>query len=128
MCPVVLQESIRDRKQLREALFSKLQKGDESGQFAEMTAILLTLDIADRKKWPVLYLCIGWCWNALWGCLQQGKQCNWLCKGKLIWAAALLQDTAVRKSASANATEKHQNNQQVDQADKIEMAQVDLDW
>lgn len=93
-----------------------------------MTAILLTLDIADRNKWPVLYLCIGQWWNVLWGCLQQGKQCNWLCRGKPIWAAALLQDTAVRKSASANATEKHQNNQQMDQADKIEMAQVDLDW
>lgn len=26
------------------------------------------------------------------------------------------------------ATEEHQNNQQVDQAAKIEMAQVDLDW
>lgn len=32
------------------------------------------------------------------------------------------------KVLHANATEKHQNNQQVDQADKIEMARVDLDW
>lgn len=32
------------------------------------------------------------------------------------------------KVLHTNATEKRQNNQQVDQADKIEMAQVDLDW
>ncbi|GAB0209754.1 hypothetical protein GRJ2_003441100 [Grus japonensis] len=34
----------------------------------------------------------------------------------------------VRAASESRATEEHQNNQQVDQAAKIEVAQVDLDW
>ncbi|KAK4826081.1 hypothetical protein QYF61_005040 [Mycteria americana] len=63
----------------------------ESSQFAEVKAIQLALDIAEREKWPVLYLYTD-SWmvaNALWGTSKQ---------------------------------------QQVDQAAKIEAAQVDLDW
>ncbi|GAB0207951.1 hypothetical protein GRJ2_003260800 [Grus japonensis] len=45
----------------------------ESSQFAEVKAIQLALDIAEREKWPTLYLYTG-SWmvaNALWGWLQQ---------------------------------------------------------
>ncbi|GAB0208574.1 hypothetical protein GRJ2_003323100 [Grus japonensis] len=115
----------------------------ESSQFAEVKAIQLALDIAEREKWPVLYLCTD-SWmvtNALWGWLQQWKQSNWQSRGKPIWAAELWQDIAAQleklvvKVCHVDAhipknlaTEEHQNNQQVDQAAKIEVAQVDLDW
>ena len=79
--------------------------------------------------------------NALWGWLQQWKQSTWQCSGKPIWAAVLWQDIASRLEnlvvkvchvdahiPKSQATEEHQNNQQVDQAAKIEVAQVDLDW
>ncbi|KAK4830577.1 LOW QUALITY PROTEIN: hypothetical protein QYF61_011755 [Mycteria americana] len=93
----------------------------------KMKAIQLALDIAKREKWPVVYLYTD-SWmvpNALWG-------------GKPIWAAALWQDIAAWVEnlvvkvhhiddhiPKSQATEEHQNNQQVDQAAKIE---VDLDW
>ncbi|KAK4806255.1 hypothetical protein QYF61_013399, partial [Mycteria americana] len=115
----------------------------ESSQFAEVKAIQLALDIAEREKWPVLYLYTD-SWmvaNALWGWLQQWKQNNWQRRGKPFWAAALWQDIAARVEnlvvkvrhvdahvPKSRATEEHQNNQQVDQAAKIEVAQVDLDW
>ncbi|GAB0206804.1 hypothetical protein GRJ2_003146000 [Grus japonensis] len=119
-------------------------EGDgESSQFAEGKAIQLALDIAEREKWPMLYLCTD-SWmvaNALWGWLQQWKQSNWQGRGKPIWAAPLWQDIAARLEKlvvkvrhidahvpKSRATEEHQNNQQVDQAAKIEVAQVDLDW
>ncbi|GAB0202217.1 hypothetical protein GRJ2_002687300 [Grus japonensis] len=79
--------------------------------------------------------------NALWGWLQQWKRSNWQRRGKPIWAAPLWQEIAARleklvvkvRHVDAHvpkswATEEHQNNQQVDQAAKIEVAQVDLDW
>ncbi|GAB0207093.1 hypothetical protein GRJ2_003174900 [Grus japonensis] len=69
------------------------------------------------------------------------KQSNWQRRGKPIWGAPLWQDIAARleklvvkvRHVDAHipknlATEDHQNNQQVDQAAKIEVAQVDLDW
>ncbi|KAK4831207.1 hypothetical protein QYF61_016044 [Mycteria americana] len=109
----------------------------------KVKAIQLALDIAEREKWPVLYLYTD-SWmvaNALWGWLQQWKQNNWQRRGKPIWAAALWQDIAARVEnlvvkvrhgdahvPKSQATEEHQNNQQVDQAAKTEVAQVDLDW
>ncbi|GAB0205083.1 hypothetical protein GRJ2_002973900 [Grus japonensis] len=115
----------------------------ESSQFAEVKAIQLALDIAEREKWPTLYLYTD-SWmvaNALWGWLQQWKRSNWQRRGKPIWAAPLWQEFApwleklvvkVRHVdahvAKSRATEEHQNNQQVDQAAKIEVAQADLDW
>ncbi|PKU29557.1 hypothetical protein llap_20139 [Limosa lapponica baueri] len=51
----------------------------KSSQFAEVKAIQLALDIAEREKWLVLYLYTN-SWmvaNALWGWLQQWKQSNW---------------------------------------------------
>ncbi|KAK4806218.1 hypothetical protein QYF61_001141 [Mycteria americana] len=63
--------------------------GGESSQFAEVKAIQLALDIAEREKLPLLYLYTD-SWmvaNALWGWLQQWKQSNWQCRGKPIWAA-----------------------------------------
>ncbi|GAB0208192.1 transportin-1-like [Grus japonensis] len=75
------------------------------------------------------------------GWLQQWKRSNWQHRGKPIWAAPLWQDIAARLEKlvvkvrhvdahvpKSRATEEHQNNQQVDQAAKIEVAQVDLDW
>ncbi|GAB0186329.1 hypothetical protein GRJ2_001098200 [Grus japonensis] len=115
----------------------------ESSQFAEVKAIQLALDIAEREKWPTLYLYTD-SWmvaNALWGWLQQWKRSNWQHRGKPIWAAPLWQDIAARLEKlvvkvrhvdahvpKSRATEEHQNNHQVDQAAKIEVAQVDLDW
>ncbi|GAB0205759.1 hypothetical protein GRJ2_003041500 [Grus japonensis] len=115
----------------------------ESSQFAEVKAIQLALDIAEREKWPTLYLYTD-SWmvaNALWGWLQQWKRSNWQRRGKPIWAAPFWQDIAAQLEKlvvkvchvdahipKSRATEEHQNNQQVDQAAKIEVAQVDLDW
>uniref|UniRef100_A0A8B9VM15 ribonuclease H n=1 Tax=Anas zonorhyncha TaxID=75864 RepID=A0A8B9VM15_9AVES len=115
----------------------------ESSQYAEVKAIQLALEIAEREKWPVLYLYTD-SWmvaNALWGWLQQWKQNNWQRRGKPIWAATLWQDIAARVENLAvkvrhvdahmpknRATEEHQNNEEVDRASKIEIAQVDLDW
>ncbi|GAB0206584.1 hypothetical protein GRJ2_003124000 [Grus japonensis] len=114
-------------------------------QFApeEVKAIQLALDIAEREKWPTLYLYTN-SWmvaNALWGWLQQWKRNNWQRRGKPIWAAELWQDIAARLEKlvvkvrhvdahipKSQATEEHQNNHQVDQAAKIEVAQVDLPW
>ena len=112
-------------------------------QFAQVKAIQLALDIAEREKWPVLYLYTD-SWmvaNALWGWLQQWKKGNWQRRGKPIWAATLWQDIASRLEnlvvrvrhvdahvPKGRATEEHRNNKQVDQAAKIEVAQVDLDW
>ena len=108
-----------------------------------MKAIQLALDTASREKWPVLYLYTD-SWmvaNALWGWLQQWKKNNWLGRGKPIWAAPLGQGIAARLEQlvvkvrhvdahvpKCRVTEEHQNNHQVDQAAKIEVAQVDLDW
>ncbi|KAK4806143.1 hypothetical protein QYF61_001066 [Mycteria americana] len=115
----------------------------ESSQFAEVKAIQLALDIAEREKWPVLCLYAD-SWmvaNALWGWLQQWKQSNWQRRGKPIWAAALWQGIAAQVETlvvkvrhvdahipKSHATEEHRNNQQVDQAARIAVAQVDLDW
>ena len=79
--------------------------------------------------------------NALWGWLQQWKWSNWQCRGKPVWAAELWQDIASRVEnlvvkvhhvdahvPKSRATEENQNNQQADQAAKIKVAQVDLDW
>uniref|UniRef100_A0A8C8E7K8 RNase H type-1 domain-containing protein n=1 Tax=Otus sunia TaxID=257818 RepID=A0A8C8E7K8_9STRI len=115
----------------------------ESSQFAEVKAIQLALEIAEREKWPRLYLYTdSWVMaNALWKWLQQWKQNNWQRKGRPIWAAEVWQDIAARMENLAvkvrhvdahipksRATDEHQHNQQADQAAKIEVAQVDLDW
>ncbi|GAB0210311.1 hypothetical protein GRJ2_003496900 [Grus japonensis] len=115
----------------------------ESSQFAEVKAIQLALKIAEREKWPVLYLYAD-SWmvaNTLWGWLQQWKTTKWQRRGEPIWAAALWQDIAARVENIAvklhhidahmpkhYTTEEHQNNEQVGEAAKIEVAQVDLDW
>ncbi|XP_064902006.1 uncharacterized protein LOC135577289 [Columba livia] len=115
----------------------------ESSQFAEVKAIQLALDIAEREKWPILYLYTD-SWmvaNALWGWLQQWKKSNWQRRGKPIWAATLWQDIAARLESlpvkvrhvdahvpKSRATKEHLNNQQADQAAKIKVAEVDLDW
>ncbi|KAK4817707.1 hypothetical protein QYF61_026397 [Mycteria americana] len=116
----------------------------QSSQFAEVKAIQLALEIAEREKWPVLYLYTD-SWmvaNALWGWLQQWKKTNWQRRGKPVWAAVLWQG---RKHGStenmalkvchvdahmpkSHVTEEHRNNEQVDKAAKIEVAQVDVDW
>ncbi|GAB0208542.1 hypothetical protein GRJ2_003319900 [Grus japonensis] len=122
------------------------EKGNEIVQILlkdEVKAIQLALDIAEREKWPMLYLYTeSWMVaNALWGWLQQWKQSNWQRSGKPIWAAPLWQDIAAQLEKlvvkvrhvdahvpKSQDTEEHQNNQQVDQAAKIEVAQVNLDW
>ncbi|PKU47308.1 hypothetical protein llap_2407 [Limosa lapponica baueri] len=115
----------------------------ESSQFAEVKAIQLALDIAEREKWPVLYLYTAtrMVAQALWGWLKPWKKSNWQRRGKRVWAADLCQDMAVRLEKlsvkvrhvhahipESRATEEQQNNHQVDQAAKIKVSQVDLDW
>jgi len=106
-------------------------------------AIQLALDTASREKWPVLYLYTD-SWmvvNALWGWLQQWKKNNWQRRRQSIWAASLWQDIAAHveqlvvkvrhmdaQVPKSRATEEHQNDHQVDEAARIGVAQVDLDW
>ncbi|KAK4806933.1 hypothetical protein QYF61_027300 [Mycteria americana] len=102
------------------AVWSPIQQVTETAegegelrQFAEVKAIQVALDIAEREKWPVLYLCTD----------------SWMqdvaARVKNLVVKVCHVDAHVPKS---QATEEHQHNQQVDQAAKIEVAQVDLDW
>ncbi|RMC19235.1 hypothetical protein DUI87_03841 [Hirundo rustica rustica] len=111
-----------------------------SSQLAELKAIQLALDIAEREKWPKLYLYTD-SWmvaNALWGWLDRWKKANWQCRGKPIWAADEWKDIATWverlpvkvRHVDAHvprswANEEHQNNEQVDQAVKIEVSKID---
>ena len=112
-------------------------------QFAEVKAVQLTLDVAERERWPMLYLYTD-SWmvaNASWGWLQQREQNNWQQRGKPIWAAELWKYIAAETKdmvvklhhvdahmPKIRATEEQQNNHQVDPSAKIEVAQIDLDW
>ncbi|RMC16987.1 hypothetical protein DUI87_06294 [Hirundo rustica rustica] len=114
-----------------------------SSQLAELKAVQLALDIAEREKWPKLYLYTD-SWmvaNALWGWLDRWKKANWQRRGKPIWAADEWKDIATRIEKlpvkvrhvdahvpKSQANEEHQNNEQVDQAAKIEVSKIDLDW
>ncbi|RMB97687.1 hypothetical protein DUI87_25838 [Hirundo rustica rustica] len=113
-----------------------------SSQIAELKAIQLALDIAEREKWPRLYLYTD-SWmvaNALWGWLNRWKKANWQRRGKPIWAAEIWQDIAARVEkltvkvrhvdahvSKSQANEEHHNNEQVDKAAKVKVSQVDLD-
>ncbi|RMC19765.1 hypothetical protein DUI87_03329 [Hirundo rustica rustica] len=114
-----------------------------SSQLAELKAVQLALDIAEREKWPKLYLYTD-SWmvaNALWGWLDRWKKANWQRRGKPIWAADEWKDIATRVEKllvkvrhvdahvpKSQANEEHQNNEKVDQAAKIEVSKIDLDW
>ncbi|RMC05618.1 hypothetical protein DUI87_17708 [Hirundo rustica rustica] len=103
----------------------------------------LAEDVAERGKWPKLYLYID-SWmvaNALWGWLDRWKKANWQHRGKPIWAADEWKDIATRVEKlpvkvcyldahvpKSWANEEHRNNEQVDQAAKIEVSKIDLDW
>ncbi|RMB92700.1 hypothetical protein DUI87_30846 [Hirundo rustica rustica] len=114
-----------------------------SSQLAELKAVQLALDIAEREKWPKLCLYTD-SWmvaNALWGWLEKWKKANWQRRGKPIWAADEWKDIATRVEKlpvkvrhvdahvpKSRANEEHRNNEQVDQAAKIEVSKIDLDW
>ncbi|RMB95489.1 hypothetical protein DUI87_27598 [Hirundo rustica rustica] len=114
-----------------------------SSQVAELKAIQLALDIAEREKWPRLYLYTN-LWmvaNVLWGWLNRWKKANRQRRGKPIWAAEIWQDIAARVEkltvkvrhvdahvSKSQANEEHHNNEQVDKAAKVKVSQVDLDW
>ncbi|RMC19597.1 hypothetical protein DUI87_03156 [Hirundo rustica rustica] len=114
-----------------------------SSQLAELKAVQLALDIAERERWPKLYLYTD-SWmvaNALWGWLEKWKKANWQRRGKPIWAADEWKDIATQVEKlpvkvrhvdahvpKSQANEEHQNNEQVDQAAKIEVSKIDLDW
>ncbi|RMC22065.1 hypothetical protein DUI87_02936 [Hirundo rustica rustica] len=69
-----------------------------SSQLAELKAVQLALDIAEREKWPKLYLYTD-SWmvaNAVWGWLDRWKKANWQRRGKPIWAADEWKDIATR--------------------------------
>ncbi|GAB0175576.1 hypothetical protein GRJ2_000022800 [Grus japonensis] len=145
MDPVILWESIGGGRLLYGVLHDELQKllKDKVNRTSLQKAIQLALDIAEREKWLMLYLYID-SWmvaNALWGWLQQWKRSNWQRRGKPIWAAELWQDITAwleklvvkvrhvdAHIPKSQATEEHRNNEQVDQASRTEVAQVDLDW
>ncbi|RMC00119.1 hypothetical protein DUI87_23529 [Hirundo rustica rustica] len=98
-----------------------------SSQLAELKAVQLALDIAEREKWPKLYLYTD-SWmvaNALWGWLDRWKKANWQHRGKPIWAADEWKDIAtwVEKLPvkvrhvdahvpKSRANEEHRNNEQ----------------
>ncbi|RMC05691.1 hypothetical protein DUI87_17776 [Hirundo rustica rustica] len=89
----------------------------------------MALDIAEREKWPKLYLYTD-SWmvaNALWGWLERWKKANWQCRGKSIWAADEWKDIATRVEMllvkvrhvdahvpKSRANEEHRNNKQID--------------
>ncbi|RMB97664.1 hypothetical protein DUI87_25815 [Hirundo rustica rustica] len=114
-----------------------------SSQLTELKAVQLALDIAEREKWPKLYLYTD-SWmvaNALWGWLDRWKKANWQRRGKPIWDADEWKDIATRVGKlpvkvrhvdahvpKSRANEEHRNNEQVDQAAKIEVSKIDLDW
>ncbi|RMC20991.1 hypothetical protein DUI87_01846 [Hirundo rustica rustica] len=114
-----------------------------SSQLAEIKAVQLALDIAEREGWPRLYLYTD-SWmvaNALWGWLKRWKEANWQRGGKPIWAAEEWKDIATRVGRlpvkvchvdahipKSGANEEHRNNEQVDRAAKIEVSKIDLDW
>ncbi|KAF4797053.1 hypothetical protein TURU_077953 [Turdus rufiventris] len=122
-------------------LVAQATKGEgRSGQLAELKAVQLALDIAEREKWPKLYLYTDsqMVANALWGWLKRLKKANWQHKGKPIWAADEWKNIATRveklpmkvRHVDAHvpkswANEEHQHNEQVDQASKIEVSQID---
>ncbi|RMC06467.1 hypothetical protein DUI87_15902 [Hirundo rustica rustica] len=99
-----------------------------SSQLAELKAVQLALDIAEREKWPKLYLYTD-SWmvaNALWGWLEKWKKANWQRRGKPIWAADEWKDIATRVEKlpvrvrdvnahvpKSRANEEHRNNEQV---------------
>ncbi|KAF4803910.1 hypothetical protein TURU_012335 [Turdus rufiventris] len=67
-----------------------------SSQLAELKAVQLALDIAEREKWPKLYLYTD-SWmvaNALWGWLERWKKANWQHTGKPFWASDEWKDIA----------------------------------
>ncbi|TRZ07003.1 hypothetical protein HGM15179_020100 [Zosterops borbonicus] len=69
-----------------------------SSQLAELKAVQLVLDIAEREKWPKLYLYTD-SWmvaNALWGWLERWRKANWQHRGKPIWAADEWKDIATQ--------------------------------
>ncbi|RMC08867.1 hypothetical protein DUI87_13861 [Hirundo rustica rustica] len=114
-----------------------------SSQLAELKAVQLALDIAEREGWPRLYLYTD-SWmvaNALWGWLKRWKEANWQRGGKPIWAAEEWKNIATRIGRlpvkvrhvdahfpKSRANEEHRNNEQVDWAAKIEVSKIDLDW
>ncbi|RMC03513.1 hypothetical protein DUI87_20712 [Hirundo rustica rustica] len=114
-----------------------------SSQLAELKAVQLALDIAEREGWPRLYLYTD-SWmvaNALWGWLKRWKEANWQRGGKPIWAAKEWKDIATRVGRlpvkvrhvdahipKSRANEEHRNNEEVDRAAKIEVSKIDLDW
>jgi len=76
MGPVALWESVGGGRLLYGVLHNKLQRllEEKASQASlEVKAIWLALDVAELKKWPVLYFYTD-SWmvaNALWGWLQQ---------------------------------------------------------
>ncbi|RMC17105.1 hypothetical protein DUI87_05682 [Hirundo rustica rustica] len=79
-----------------------------SSQPAELKAVQLALDIAEREEWPRLYLYTD-SWmvaNALWGWLKRWKEANWMHGGKPIWAAEEWKDIATRVSPGCHKRKK----------------------
>ncbi|KAM7028751.1 uncharacterized protein M8220_014540 [Acridotheres tristis] len=109
-----------------------------SSQLAELKAVQLALDIAEREKWPKLYLYTD-SWmvaNALWGWLERCKKANWQCRGKPIWAADEWKDIRPRVEKlpvkvchvdvhvpRSQANEEHRHNEE---AAQIEVSKIDL--
>ncbi|RMC03493.1 hypothetical protein DUI87_20692 [Hirundo rustica rustica] len=122
---------------------SPLTSKKETQAFLGTITVQLALDIAEQEKWPKLYLYTD-SWmvaNVLWGWLERWKKANWQRRGKRIWAADEWKDIASRVEKlpmkvrhvdahvpKSRANEEHRNNEQIDQAAKIEVSNIDLDW
>ncbi|TRZ08757.1 hypothetical protein HGM15179_018354 [Zosterops borbonicus] len=93
----------RTNRKWKAAVWSSRQRVTEaiegqggSSQIEDLKAIQLALNVTEREKWQVFYLCSD-SWmvaNALWEWLDQWKKANWQLRGKPIWAAELWQDIA----------------------------------
>ncbi|RMB91849.1 hypothetical protein DUI87_31777 [Hirundo rustica rustica] len=83
-----------------------------SSQVAELKAIQLALDIAEREKWPRLYLYTD----------------SWTDIATQVEKLTMKVRHVNARVSRSQANEEHHNNEQVDKAAKVKVSQADLDW
>lgn len=115
-----------------------------SSQVTELKAIQLALDIAVWEKWPTLYLYTD-SWmvaNAIWVWLDWWKKANWQKRNSHLGCSIVAKLPCLDREVDCESTscrctctvpkswvpEEHCSNRQLDQAAKIKVFQVDLDW
>ncbi|RMC18232.1 hypothetical protein DUI87_05113 [Hirundo rustica rustica] len=97
--------------------------------------------IGNRNCPGILEIKTNWPEVLLWGWLNHWKKAGWQHRGKPTWAAEIWQDIATQVEkltvkvrhmdahvSKSRDNEEHHNNEQVDKAAKVKVAQVDVDW